>query len=42
VDHLRALVVDQLTSRLDVAHIETSLIFEFTRSVPLPNYRGSE
>ncbi len=38
VPHLRSLVVDQFTSRPDVAHIETSLIFEFAKSAVLPNY----
>ncbi|HEY6563194.1 MAG TPA: Lrp/AsnC family transcriptional regulator [Pirellulaceae bacterium] len=42
VAHLRALVVDQFTTRPDVAHIETSLIFEFAKSVSLPNYRIGE
>ena len=38
VAHLRAFVVEQLTSRPDVAHIETSLIFEFSKSPVMPNY----
>lgn len=40
VVHLRELVVDTFTSRDDVEHIETSLIFEFVRSPVLPNYRA--
>ena len=39
VAHLRQVVVDTFTSREDVEHIETSLIFEFMRSTVLPNYR---
>ena len=39
VAHLREVVVDTFTSREDVEHIETSLIFEFKRSTALPNYR---
>jgi DNA-binding Lrp family transcriptional regulator len=39
VAHLRTLVVDHLTTRPDVAHIETSLIFEFSKAVVLPNYQ---
>ncbi|HIF33715.1 MAG TPA: hypothetical protein EYG03_03610 [Planctomycetes bacterium] len=38
VEHLRTLVGETLTSRRDIAHIETSLIFEFTRKPALPNY----
>ncbi len=38
VAHLRTLVVDTFTSRDDVDHIETSLIFEFGHSPVLPNY----
>lgn len=40
VAHLRELVVDTFTSRNDVEHIETSLIFEFVHSPRLPNYRA--
>lgn len=39
VAHLRFVVVDSFTSRDDVEHIETSLIFEFVRSATWPNYR---
>jgi DNA-binding Lrp family transcriptional regulator len=39
VAHLREVVVDTFTSRDDVEHIETSLIFEFVRSAVLPNYQ---
>ena len=38
VAHLRSVVVDSFTSRDDVEHIETSLIFEFVRSATWPNY----
>ncbi len=37
VQHLRS-VVQQFTSRDDVAHIETSLVFEYARAAGLPNY----
>ncbi len=40
VAHLREVVVETFTSRDDVEHIETSLIFEFVRSPVLPNYRS--
>jgi DNA-binding Lrp family transcriptional regulator len=42
VAHLRTLVVDTFTSRDDVDHIETSLIFEFGHSPVLPNYRSEQ
>lgn len=42
VAHLRTLVVDHLTARSDVAHIETSLIFEFAKATVLPNYRQDD
>ena len=42
VTHLRSVVVDSFTSRDDVEHIETSLIFEFERSATWPNYRSSD
>ena len=42
VAHLRSVVVDSFTSRDDVEHIETSLIFEFVRSATWPNYRLHE
>ena len=38
VAQLRQVVVDTFTSRDDVEHIETSLIFEFKSSAVLPNY----
>ena len=38
VQHLRSVVVDTFTSRYEVAHIETSLIFEYIKSPVLPNY----
>ncbi|GIW80134.1 MAG: AsnC family transcriptional regulator [Gemmatales bacterium] len=38
VDHLRTLVGQTLTSRRDIAHLETSLIFEHARKAVWPNY----
>ena len=38
VAHLRSLVGETLTGRQDIAHIETSLIFEYIRAAELPNY----
>jgi DNA-binding Lrp family transcriptional regulator len=38
VDHLRKLVDETLTSRRNMAHLETSLIFEYTRKPILPDY----
>jgi len=38
VGHLRD-VLQSLTARGDVAHVETSLVFEFARAKTLPNYR---
>ena len=35
-DHLRNLAMDAFTARREVAHIETSLIFDYTRSPMLP------
>ncbi|MCC7032278.1 MAG: Lrp/AsnC family transcriptional regulator [Acidobacteria bacterium] len=35
-DHLRNLAMDAFTTRREVAHIETSLIFGYTRSPTLP------
>lgn len=37
-EHLRAVTWDGLTSREEVAHLETSLIFEVQRSPGLPNF----
>lgn len=37
--HLRELMVDQITSRSEVSHVETSLIFEHGRSRAMPVYR---
>ena len=37
--HLRSLMVDQITSRAEVSHVETSLIFEHTGGRPMPVYR---
>lgn len=42
VAHLRSLVVDTFTSRDEVAHLETSLIFEFVHAPILPNYAAPE
>ena len=42
VAHLRSLVVDTFTSRDEVAHLETSLIFEFVHAPVLPNYATPE
>ncbi len=39
VAHLRDLL-QTLTARGDVAHVETSLVFEVARSRVMPNYRG--
>ena len=38
VAHLRD-VLQSFTDRGDVAHVETSLVFEFARAKTLPNYR---
>lgn len=37
-DHLRDFLLDAFTSRPEVAHIETSLVFEFQRKALLPDY----
>ena len=37
--HLRDLALDAFTTRPEVAHIQTSLIFEWTRKPALPNFR---
>ena len=37
--HLRDLALDAFTTRAEVAHIQTSLIFEWAKSQRLPNYR---
>jgi DNA-binding Lrp family transcriptional regulator len=37
-DHLRDLGMDAFTTRPEVAHLETSLIFEYVRSPGLPLY----
>lgn len=39
-DHLRDLAMDAFTTRVEVAHLETSLIFESERSFALPNLRA--
>ncbi|HEX9080779.1 MAG TPA: Lrp/AsnC family transcriptional regulator [Holophagaceae bacterium] len=38
--HLRDLALDAFTTRSEVAHIQTSLIFEWVRKPGLPNFRG--
>ena len=42
VQHLRSVVLDTLTARYEISHIETSLIFEFAHSPSLPNYRTTD
>lgn len=42
VDHLRRLVGEKLTSRRDMAHIETSLIFEHSRKPQLPDFTDGD
>jgi DNA-binding Lrp family transcriptional regulator len=39
--HLRAVVLVGLTTRAEVAHVETALVFGHERSPVLPNYLGS-
>lgn len=39
--HLQDLGLDQITSRPEVVHIETSLIFEHQRSAVLPDWGGA-
>ncbi|MBZ4420649.1 Lrp/AsnC family transcriptional regulator [Myxococcus sp. RHST-1-4] len=41
-DHLRDLGMDAFTTRPEVAHLETSLIFEYVRSPGMPLYRPGE
>jgi len=38
-EHLRALILDAFTSREDVAHVETSLVYEARRQPVLPDLR---
>lgn len=38
--HLRDLAMDAFTTRSEVAHIQTSLIFEWAKSALMPNYRA--
>ena len=40
VVHLRTLLAESFMARGDIAHIETSLIFEYARRPVLPNYNG--
>jgi DNA-binding Lrp family transcriptional regulator len=35
-DHLRGFVLDQLTGRPEVAHVQTSLVFEYNRNPVMP------
>jgi DNA-binding Lrp family transcriptional regulator len=37
--HLRDLALDAFTTRAEVAHIQTSLIFEWAKGKVMPNYR---
>jgi len=37
--HLRDFALDKLTTRPEVRHIETSLIFDYARNPELPNYQ---
>jgi len=37
--HLRDLALDAFTTRTEVAHIQTSLIFEWAKGQVMPNYR---
>lgn len=39
VHHLRNVVVESFTSRYEVAHIETALIFEYASAHELPSYQ---
>ncbi|QRN94086.1 Lrp/AsnC family transcriptional regulator [Archangium violaceum] len=41
-DHLRDLGMDAFTTRPEVAHLETSLIFEYVRSPGMPLYEPTE
>jgi len=41
VDHLRNLAMDKISSRAEVAHLETAIIFEHIRGGALPNFRGT-
>jgi DNA-binding Lrp family transcriptional regulator len=38
--HLRDLALDAFTTRTEVAHIQTSLIFEWAKGQMMPNYRA--
>jgi DNA-binding Lrp family transcriptional regulator len=38
--HLRDLALDAFTTRSEVAHIQTSLIFEWAKGQVMPNYRA--
>lgn len=41
VDHLRQLVADRISSREEIGHIETSLIFQHRRCHALPDYAAA-
>ena len=40
--HLRELVLDSFTTRSEVAHLETALVFGHTRGAVLPAYRSPD
>jgi DNA-binding Lrp family transcriptional regulator len=42
VNHLRNFTLDELTTRKEVMHVETALIFEHVRSWVLPDYSAEE
>jgi len=39
-DHLREIILDAFTALPEVAHVETTLIFDHVRAAALPNYRA--
>lgn len=41
-DYLRNLELEHITTRPEVVHIETSLVFEYSRNPVLPCYMGSD
>jgi len=42
VEHLRNFTLDELTTREEVEHVETALVFEHRRSWVLPDYSAEE
>ena len=40
--HLRSLAWDQFSTRPEVAHVETALIFDYTRAAALPDFAAKE